>query len=108
MGEDTDSSIYRRPRYPRVMEPIYSRDTGRYVQMTDQLMAVLPTKISKAACRPITTPTAMTIFRWLYLSLPSRQPILEKRSLPLQHRRAVRESQSHMGKYPFILNQCKV
>ena len=49
MGEDTDSSMYRRPRYPRAMEPIYSRDTGRYVQITDQLMAVLLTKISKAA-----------------------------------------------------------
>lgn len=33
----------------------------------------------------MTTPTAVTIFRWLYLSVSDWQPILENRSDPLQH-----------------------
>ena len=64
--------------------------------MTDQLMAVPPTKISKAACRPMTTPTAMTIFRCASLSSSCWQPILLKRSLPLQQKRAMRENQNHI------------
>ena len=40
--------------------------------------------------------TAITIFKWLYLSAASRQPILENRSDPLQQRRAIRESQNHI------------
>lgn len=31
------------------MEPMYSRETGRYVQMTCQEISTPPTKISKAA-----------------------------------------------------------
>ena len=63
-------------------------------------MGVPLTKISNAAWRPITVPTAMTIFRWESLSSASRQPILEKRSLPLQQSSAMRESQNHMGEVP--------
>ena len=38
----------------------------------------------------MTTPTAMTIFQWLYVS-SGLAPILEKRSEPLQKRIAIRE-----------------
>ena len=96
MGEEMDSSIYRRPMYPMAMDEMYSSDTGRYVQMISQVTWVPPIKISYAACRPMTTPTAVTIFRWLYLSVSDWQPILESRSDPLQHSRAIRESQNHM------------
>ena len=44
----------------------------------------------------MTTPTAMTILNWLYLSSASWQPILENRSDPLQQSRAMRENQNHM------------
>jgi hypothetical protein len=64
--------------------------------MIAKLISVPPTKISNAACRPMTTPTAMTILRWLRRSSSSRQPILEKRSLPLQQSSAMRESQNHI------------
>ena len=50
----------------------------------------------QAACRPITTPTATTIFRCAFLSDASRQPIFEKRSEPLQQRRAMIASQNHI------------
>ena len=29
MGEEMDSSIYRRPMYPMAMDEMYSSDTGR-------------------------------------------------------------------------------
>ena len=48
-------------------------------------------------------PTAITIFKWLYLSRASRQPILEKRSEPLQQSSAMRESQNHIIR--FLLTQ---
>ena len=96
MGEEMDSSIYRRPMYPMAMDEMYSSDTGRYVQMISQVTWVPPIKISYAACRPMTTPTAVTIFRWLYLSVSDWQPILENRSDPLQHSRAIREIQNHI------------
>ena len=86
MGEEMDSSIYRRPMYPMAMDEMYSSDTGRYVQMISQVTWVPPIKISYAACRPMTT----------YLSVSDWQPILENRSDPLQHSRAIRESQNHM------------
>ena len=64
-----------------------------------------PSKIFRIACMTFDGEyDKETIFKWLDLSLPSRQPILEKRSLPLQHRRAVRESQSHMGKVSLLKN----
>ena len=75
---------------------MYSSDTGRYVQMTCHEMLTPPMKISYAACRPMTTPTAMTIFRCASLSSASRQPIFENRSEPDQHSRAIRESQNHI------------
>ena len=50
------------------MEPMYSSDTGRYVRITSPFISTPPKNISYAACSPITTPTAVTIFRWLYLS----------------------------------------
>ena len=55
-----------------------------------------PTKISYMACRPITRPTAITILRCAVLSSASRQPILENRSEPLQHSRAMTEYQNHI------------
>ena len=49
----------------------------------------------KKACAPITTPTAMTIFQWLYLS-SGLEPSLENRSEPLQNRIAIRERINHV------------
>ena len=45
------------------MDEMYSSDTGRYVHITCHVTTAPPTKISYAACRPMTTPTAMTIFK---------------------------------------------
>ena len=42
------------------------------------------------------TPTAVTILYWLYLSDASRQPILEKKSEPDQHSKAIMESQNQL------------
>ena len=44
----------------------------------------------------MTTPTAVTIFRWLSLSSAPLQPIFENRSEPLQQIRAAMDSQNHM------------
>ncbi len=50
----------------------------------------VPVAMRKTAWRPMTAPTAMTIFQWLYLS-SGLAPILEKRSEPLQKRIAISE-----------------
>ena len=55
----------------------------------------VPVAIRKRACAPITTPTAMTIFQWLYLS-SGLEPSLENRSEPLQNRIAIRERINHV------------
>ena len=60
------------------------------------LISTPPTKISYAACSPMTTPTAVTIFKWLYLSLASRQPIFENKSDPLQQSSAITANQNHI------------
>ena len=75
---------------------MYSSETGRYVQITCHEISVPPMKISYAACRPITRPTAITIFRCASLSSGSRQPILENRSEPDQQSSAISARTNHM------------
>ena len=46
IGEEMESSMYRRPRYPIAMERMYSMETGRYMRRISQVMPTLPMKIS--------------------------------------------------------------
>ena len=65
----------------------------------------VPVAIMKTAWSPMTTPTAMTIFQWLYVS-SGLAPILEKRSEPLQKRIAIRERRNQFifCCHPFLFN----
>ena len=58
-------------------------------------MGTPETNISYNAWIPITTPTAVTILKWLYLSDLSAQPIFENKSDPLQQTNAIMEHQNH-------------
>ena len=64
----------------------------------------VPVAMRKRAWMPMTVPTAMTIFQWLYLS-SGLEPILEKRSEPLQKRMAMSERRNQFtGKTSFQIN----